>query len=226
MLHPPRAVEVPAPLLVSLDWLKSRKAVPVCSRRWREDFRATHSLSERAESVRLEDGSVRIQIPPLYWWVQFIAVVATGIALAICPFAIVALVRTNPEGLVPVLISGGVIGGVAAPWLIRRRPAVLLTIDPVRAEVITDEGRLLLPLDDIRHLLLVTGRDFVALPGARGASAADDEYENAALLAVRKQGPDGEAVLLFRYPMAAAGMTKAARLAAGAMAVPLEILRF
>ena len=102
----------------------------------------------------------------------------------------------------------------------------MLTIDPVRAEVIADEGRLSLPLDGIRHLLLVTGRDFVALPGARGAIAADDDYENAALLAVRKQGPDGEAVLLFRYPMAAGGMKKLARLAANAMGVPLETLAF
>lgn len=226
MLHPPRSVEVPAPLFISLDWLKARKAVPVCSRSWREDFRATHSLSGRAESVRMEDGSVRIQIPPLYWWVQSIAVVATGIALAICPFVIVALIRSNPEGLFPVLISGGVIGGVAAPWLIRRHPAVLLTIDPVREEVITDEGRLSLPLDGIRHLLLVTAKGFVALPGARGAIAGDDDYENAALLAVRKQGPDGEAVLLFRYPLPAAGLKKAARLAAEALGVPLETLAF
>lgn len=206
---------------VSLTWLRGQKSVPVCGGNFRDEWRTTHSLSLRAESLTLPDGSIQILIPPVRWIVQVLAVIAAGIALGAMVFVPVSLIRQNQTGMVPALTAGGVLGALAARWLIRKRPAVLLTWQPGEGCLIADNGNLRIAQPDIARLILVAGKGAIPLPDYPGATATDRDQTYGVLLLQRRQASADVAEIIFRYALPETAARKAARLTAEILHVPL-----
>ena len=210
---------------VSLAWLSKQKAVPVCGGNFRGEYRATHSLAaSRAERMAMPDGSIQIQVPAGRWNVQFLAVISAGVGLAAACFAPVGLVRQSLAGMWPTLIIGGLAGGLASRWLIRRHPAVLLISHPGEDMIVADFGGLRVAQADIKRLILFTGRGAITLPAHPGATGTDWAMDYGVLLLQRVSAPADEAEMVFRYALPESAVRKAARLAAEMLRVPLQEL--
>ena len=213
------------PVKISLAWLLEQKAVPVCGGNFSGEYRAIHSLTaSRAERMAMPDGSIQIQVPAGRWIAQFLAVISAGVGLAAACFAPVGLVRQSLAGMWPMLIIGGLIGALASRWLIRRHPAVMLISHPGEGTVVADNGRLRIAKADIKRLVLFTGRGAITLPAHPGATGNDWAMDYGVLLVQRMSAPADEAEMVFRYALPKSAMSKAARLAAEMLGVPLQAL--
>ena len=213
--------EFTGPVKVSLAWLQRQKSVPVCGGNFHDEWRTTHSLSVRAVQQTMPDGSIHVLIPPGRWIVQFLAVIAAGIALATAVFVPVSLIRQSQSGMMSALSAGGVLGALTARWLIRKRPTVLLTWNPEKNLLTADKGNVRVMVPDIARLILVTGKGAIPLPEHLGTTGTDWDESYGVLLLQRKQAPADEAEFLFRYALPVRPARKAARLASEILQVPL-----
>ena len=213
--------------MVWLDWIREKKAVPVCGGKLREAYRAVASLStSQAGSSVSFDGSVDFHILPGSQWSQRAGVVGAFMAGIGLTFGLMAHLANHDSWLPYIIAGGGVAGVLAAPGLIRRHPAVVLRSDRGREWLIADEGRLRLECSEIKQLVLVTGKNPVAVPGHGGMFVGSGEVLNGTLLAVRRSDAADHAVLLFRHALPGRAMRKIARMASAELGLPLEEINF
>jgi hypothetical protein len=213
--------------VVSLSWVRENQAVPACGGNVRAATRAVWSLSERSVAASLPDGSVEFQVLPISWLAQGIGSICAVAAALGLPVAFVAHTKGQESWLPWVFAGGGLVGLAVAPWLIRRRPAVVLQLDRERNWLTADEGQVRVERKDVERLVLVTGGKLKSIPGYVGLVVGSDECLNGALLIVRKSDQNGEeAILTFRYALPGKAMQKIARRAADALGLPLEELKF